>query len=280
MSAIETFVGLDSDGCVVDTMGSKQHGFLQPLMIEAFGLDPEVWRACADFVCLYSQTRGLNRYKAIYRSLCYYNDHPSKPTPMPLEDLRAFVESGRPMSNDALEAWLKDHPSEMLSRLLQWGKDVNASIISSGQLFPAYEGAREALKRMKGRSETGIVSQSPEKVLEQDWGAQGLLEFVDHVAGQELGDKVAQLTKLTSGRFPKDCILMIGDAPGDLAAARAFGCRFYPILPGQEEESWAVFNDSVYEAFVSGHYTEAEEAKRVAEFVAILPELPPWQTTK
>lgn len=278
MSDLPTFVGLDSDGCVVDTMAPKQHGFLQPLMIRTLGLDPEVYHACADFVNLYSQTRGVSRYRAIYLTLSLYNRHPAHPKPVPLEDLRAFVESGLPLSNAAVETWLADHPSAFLERILQWSKEVNAAIIASGTLFPAYEGAREALKRMHGRSETGIVSQSPEKVLEQDWGAQGLLPYVNHVAGQEFGDKVAQLTTLTAGRFPKDRILMIGDAPGDLAAARAFGCRFYPILPGQEEASWATFNAGLYDAFTAGRYTPEDEASRVEAFLATLPDAPPWET--
>ena len=44
MSTLEqptTFVALDSDGCVVDTMAAKQHGFLQPLMVKTLGLSPE-----------------------------------------------------------------------------------------------------------------------------------------------------------------------------------------------------------------------------------------------
>lgn len=31
---------------------------------------------------------------------------------------------------------------------------------------------------------------------------------------------------------------MIGDAPGDLKAARGNGALFFPVNPGDEEESW------------------------------------------
>ena len=34
---------------------------------------------------------------------------------------------------------------------------------------------------------------------------------------------------------------MCGDSPGDLAAARAVGVGFYPILVGKEQESWTAF---------------------------------------
>lgn len=282
--ALTSFVGLDSDGCVVDTMAAKQHGFLQPMLVDALGLGPmrEAYIACADFVNLYSEYRGITRFRAIFLSLTFFNRHPAVRAagfpPVPLADLEAFVNSGLPQSSEALEGWLREHPSALLETLLRWSYAVNAAILASGVVFPAYGGAREALRRMRGRSETGIVSQSPERVLRQDWDAHGLLTFVDHVAGQELGDKVAQLTALTDGRFPRDRVLMVGDAFGDLKAARAFGCRFYPILPGQEEASWARFNGEVYPAFAEGRYTPACEAALIEAFSAALPSLPPWET--
>lgn len=278
-----TFVALDSDGCVVDTMAAKQHGFLQPLMVKALGLtgDAErIYLACADYVNLYSITRGISRFKAILLNFETYNSHPDvKRLGLPIiptEALKAFVESGLPLGNPALTQWLTEHPSPFLEQILGWSLAVNDAIVTSGATFPAYEGARKALQQMQGRSETGIVSQSPEAVLREDWGRQGLLDYVQHVAGQEVGLKVAQLTALTDGRYPREKVIMIGDAPGDLEAARAFGCRFFPILPGREEESWQRFNDGIYEAFATGTYSIEAEAELIAEFEKVLPALPPW----
>ncbi len=282
MHPITTFVGLDSDGCIVDTMASKQHQFLQPLFIKSFGLEPlaEVYHQCADFVNLYSTTRGITRFRAIYLNLHYFNRHPQTLAagfpPVPTDDLKVFLDSELPPSGDALEQWLTGHPSEMLTTLLQWHHDVNNAILASEATFPAYQGAIEALRKMKGKSETGIVSQSPERVLKQDWDAHGLLAYVDHVAGQEVGNKVTQLSTLTDGHFEKSRVLMIGDAMGDLQAARDFGCRFYPIIPGQEETSWNAFNTTYYDTFLTGHYTEEVEATLIADFSAALPEEPAW----
>ncbi len=281
--ALRTFVGLDSDGCVVDTMAAKQHRFLQPMLAEMLGLGAlrEVYFQCADFVNLYSETRGITRFRAVLLSLQLFNRHPQVRAAgfpgVPLGDLEAFVASGVPQSSEALEAWLREHPSAFLERLLQWSLAVNAAILKSGTVFPVYQGAREALQKMRGRSETGIVSQSPERVLRQDWGSHGLLAFVDHVAGQEMGDKVAQLTCLTAGRYPRERVLMIGDAPGDLRAARAFGCRFYPILPGHEEASWARFNGEIYDLFAGGEYTPELERACIDVFVSALPSVAPWE---
>lgn len=274
-------VALDSDGTVLDTMAPKQHRFLQPMFVEAFGLQAQAaaYRACADFVNLFSATRGISRYHAILLTLEAFNAHPDVRAagfpPLPTADLRAFVESGLPLSADALAGWLRAHPSPFLGKLLAWGHAVNEAILASGVRFDVFPGVRVALEAMHGPCRVGIVSQSPERVLRQDWGAQGLLGHVDLVAGQELGAKPAQLAALAEGRPPAD-VLMVGDAFGDLDAARAFGCRFFPILPGREGDSWARLAGEVFPDFLAGRYDPAREAALVADFAASLPDRPPW----
>src|SRR5258706_10610569 len=69
--AREFFVGIDSDGCVFDSMEIKHKECFVPMYIKHFGLQAvskyarEVW----DFVNLYSKTRGANRFPALSRSL-------------------------------------------------------------------------------------------------------------------------------------------------------------------------------------------------------------------
>jgi hypothetical protein len=70
---------------------------------------------------------------------------------------------------------------------------------------------------------------------------------------------------------------MIGDAPGDLKAARANDFFFYPINPGQEEQSWQRFYEEAMGRFLDGSYGGDYEAALIAEFEAILPETPPWK---
>ena len=47
---------------------------------------------------------------------------------------------------------------------------------------------------------------------------------------------------------------MVGDALGDMQAAKDTGVLFYPILPGQEEESWKVFSEEILPDFLAGRY--------------------------
>src|SRR5437868_4947746 len=67
----EFFVGIDSDGCVFDSMEIKHKECFTPMFIKHFNLQAvskyarETW----DFVNLYSKTRGANRFPALSRAL-------------------------------------------------------------------------------------------------------------------------------------------------------------------------------------------------------------------
>jgi hypothetical protein len=57
------FVGIDSDGCAFDAMEIKHKECFAPSTIKALGLQSvsKYARETAEFVNLYSTTRGLNR---------------------------------------------------------------------------------------------------------------------------------------------------------------------------------------------------------------------------
>src|SRR4029079_2960728 len=67
----EFFIGIDSDGCIFDSMEIKHKECFTPMYIKHFHLQAvskyarEVW----DFVNLYSKTRGANRFPALSRAL-------------------------------------------------------------------------------------------------------------------------------------------------------------------------------------------------------------------
>jgi hypothetical protein len=69
---------------------------------------------------------------------------------------------------------------------------------------------------------------------------------------------------------------MVGDAPGDLKAARDNGALFYPINPGDEEASWERFYNEAMQRFFDGTYAGAYEAALIVEFDRRLPDTPPW----
>src|SRR5207237_7332792 len=70
-STKEFFIGIDSDGCVFDSMEIKHKECFTPMFIKHFRLQAvskyarETW----EFVNLYSKTRGANRFPALSRAL-------------------------------------------------------------------------------------------------------------------------------------------------------------------------------------------------------------------
>ena len=74
----EFFIGIDSDGCVFDTMEIKQKEAFCPTFIKHYRLQKiskyarEVW----EFVNLYSKTRGVNRFKALLRAIEFLERRP------------------------------------------------------------------------------------------------------------------------------------------------------------------------------------------------------------
>src|SRR6187455_3230478 len=70
----EFFIGIDSDGCVFDSMEIKHKECFAPMFIKHFNLQAvskyarEVW----EFVNLYSKTRGANRFRRfLVRSISF-----------------------------------------------------------------------------------------------------------------------------------------------------------------------------------------------------------------
>ena len=60
---------------------------------------------------------------------------------------------------------------------------------------------------------------------------------------------------------------MMGDAPGDLAAAHASGALFFPINPGYEADSWERFYQEGYRKFLDGTFAgKYEEELTVVSF--------------
>jgi phosphoglycolate phosphatase-like HAD superfamily hydrolase len=122
-----------------------------------------------------------------------------------------------------------------------------------------------------------VVSATPLEALEREWKEHDIARYVRVIAGQEMGKKALHLKLAAKGRYPVDHILMVGDAPGDMKAARANDALFYPINPGHEEASWQRFHEEAVHMFLAGEYAGAYEAGLIAEFERLLPKVPPWR---
>ena len=84
-----------------------------------------------------------------------------------------------------------------------------------------------------------------------------MTSLVNYIAGQEAGTKSEHILFATGGRYAPEKMLKIGDAPGDLKAARDNDALFFPIVPGKEEQSWKRFFEEGSERFFNGTFAGA-----------------------
>jgi len=283
------FVGIDSDGSVFDTMGIKQRECFCPWMIAYFGLQPvaQAARECKDFADLFSKTRGANRHKTNKRILAeLLPDHP-------MTKARNFTVPQYPhyfawvddpdslLSNEglrkAIDATADPEAQAELELALAWSERVNWAIEEIVQGMPPFPYVRESLENIRSSADAIVVSGTPNAALKREWQEHDIAQYVEVIAGQEMDAKAQHLEYAAKGKYEKNHVLMIGDAPGDRQAARANDALFYPINPGDEVTSWRRFHDEAFDKFIHGDYSGPYEAKLIAEFDAYLPELPPWQ---
>ena len=280
----EFFIGLDSDGCVFDSMEIKHKECFTPMFIKHWKLQSaaKYARRVWEFTNLYSKTRGMNRFPVCIRSLRLIQDWPeaaARGFKVPeLDPFEAFVNSSFPPSNAGLEAYMKETSHPLLDAIMEWSLAVNDAVKDIVEGVPPFPKVRETLDKMVAKSDLIVVSGTPGEALNREWEENKIEHYPQLIAGQELGKKTEHLSALAGGdRYGADKRLMIGDAPGDRNAAEATGCLFYPINPGHEEASWERLHSEALDRFYEGSYAGEYQAARVAEFEALLPENPPWK---
>lgn len=269
----EFFVGIDSDGCAFDTMELKHRKVFIPQAIASLGFQSisESYRKTAETVNLYSRSRGLGRFEAL--AICLDRMRsidalaPFVPSPEPL---LAFVNSGTPLSNDALAEYIGEDGPEILQKALHWSRESDRKIAKVVVNNPPFSGVQTTLSFAHTFANTMIVSVSPAAALQQEWGAAGFLDDIDLVAGQEFGPKKAQLAAALSEGFEPTKALMVGDAPGDHAAAKSHGILFFPIVPGREEESWQNLERDGLTRFRQGRFSGRYQEEILDEYYAAL----------
>ena len=282
-----TFVGIDSDGCVFDTMEVKQKRHFHPLILKWWGLEKleAELRASAEFVNLYSKWRGQNRFTDLLLSFELMHAWPACVAKaaacgvaLPeLAALRAYCESGLALGNPTLRQEVARTGDGELKRLLGWSLAVNEDIDKNMAPVPPFPWAVKTLEMMRGKSDCIVVSQTPEAALVKEWRHHKIEHFVGMIAGQELGTKAEHLTLASGGKYAPGRVLMIGDAPGDLKAAEKAGALFFPIVPRGEDAAWRRFCEEGYPRFLDGTFAGAYENDLKAAFLAALPDKAPWE---
>lgn len=277
----EFFVGIDSDGCVFDSMEIKHKECFAPQFIKHFHLQAvskyarEVW----EFVNLYSKTRGANRFPALIRALNLLRERPevkARNVAVPtVEAVEEWMTRETKLGNATLAAEVEGG-NEGLKPIKVWGDAVNDAVADIVHGVPPFPLVRESLVKVNEKADAMVISQTPCDALEREWAENDISNFVKIIAGQEMGTKTEHLQFAATEKYAQGKVLMIGDAPGDRKAADANKALFFPIVPGAEETSWERFHNEALARFFEGSYAGDYQDQLNKEFDGSLPENPPW----
>ncbi len=276
-------VAVDSDGCAFDTMELKCKECFIPNIIRYWDLQPvsKFARAAAEFVFLYSQWRGINRFPGLIRVFDLLKDWPEaleRRAEIPKAgSLREWIRCETRLGDPALTAEVERTGDPELKQALEWSRAINRSVAQMVRNCPPFPFVRESLARVFQQADLLVCSVTQGEALRREWQEHDLARYAAGIAGQEAGSKQEQIQTAAHALYAPARILMIGDAPGDLAAARACGARFFPINPGHEDASWERFFTEGAERFLTGEYTAEYESLLIADFDKLLPEVPPWK---
>jgi phosphoglycolate phosphatase-like HAD superfamily hydrolase len=277
------FIAIDSDGCAFDTMEIKHKECFIPNIIKHWDLQAvsKYARAAAEFVNLYSKWRGINRFPAlimVFDLLKNWDKVTERAVPIPVApNLRKWIEKESKLGNPALKAYCETHDEPDMRQALAWSKAVNESVADIVKGVPPFPHVRESLEKAQEVADILVCSATPVEALIREWQEHNIDQYAFAIAGQEQGKKSEHIGIAAGGKYEKTHMLMIGDAPGDLKAARDNGALFFPVNPGDEERSWKLFHDEALDKFIQGAYAGEYEAALIKEFDSYLPDTPPWK---
>jgi len=276
-------IGIDSDGCAFDTMEIKHKECFIPNIINYWDMQSvsKYAREAAEFVNLYSKWRGINRFPALLMVFDLLDEREEvrrrgfKSPEVP--SLREWSQKETKLGNPALRKAVEETKDPILAKTLEWSEAVNETVAKIVRGVPPFPFVRESLIKMQDFADVIVVSATPTEALQREWEEHDIAKYVKVICGQEMGTKKECLQFGKADRYEDDHVLMIGDAPGDLVAARANNVLFYPINPGDEERSWERFFNEAYYKFINGEYAGAYQDMLIEEFDRYLPSTPPWK---
>ncbi|MCX7818733.1 MAG: HAD hydrolase-like protein [Kiritimatiellae bacterium] len=275
-------LALDSDGTVFPNMPLKFRVMLDTI-IEHYGLQraPEAAERVVRFFNLESRWRGGHRFVLLAEILDALRNQPEVratgiqvPSAAPL---RQYLTEGGARSNEALARAARRDPTGELSRALRWSTEVSARLAALPAVPPFTEAAIALRELRDDAVRRVVVSQAPLDQIRREWSGADLARYVDRLWGSEIGPKPGQLERaMREFGVPPERTLLLGDSAGDLEAARVCGARFYPIVPGREEDSWRRFRVEIWPLWLAGGYGEAEQTAHALELERALPSQPSW----
>lgn len=285
----EFLIAIDSDGCAFDTMEIKHKECFIPNFIKHMRLQPvsKYAREACEFTNLYSKWRGANRFKSYTLALDLLAERPevtARGVAVPrLQGVRDWMQRETKLGNPALRAEVGQTGDPDLKLALEWSVAVNETVAEMVHGVPPFPFVRQSLEKLAPIADVIVCSATPNEALNKEWQEHDIARYVAPcgsrraICGQEAGSKKETLGQAAASGYAENRVLMIGDAPGDLEAARANNALFFPVNPGHEEASWQRFYEEACEKFLAGDYAGTYEESLITEFDKYLPETPPWK---
>jgi len=288
----EYLVAIDTDGCIADNMNGKQMLVFHPMYMEFYQLwgIESYFREVAEYYNLFSVHRGCNRFTAISLILKSLNSRGDVkkmaektwtkiPSAITVDHYLEFCKSEHcGFGTPSLERFLEKYPFDFdIHKLYGWSQQVNKALPYVNLKIQPFENVKQCLEIMSENADVIVVSQTPYDDLLSYWESHGIIDYVRIICGQEMGSKSHHIEMVkNAGSYHDEKVLVIGDAYGDLKAAKQNNACFYPVIPGKENQSWVKFPEA-FNSFLSLNYHQVEN-NMIEEFSKTLPDLPPWES--
>ena len=259
-------VCIDSDGCAMDTMEIKHRECFAPEMIKTWNLQENeeyILNLWYD-LNLYTQTRGINRFKGLAETFKIIREKGIE-----IEDLDSllnWVDTTNELSNRSLKSEIEKTNSKALKMALEWSLNVNEAIENLPKGDEPFENVKESLETLSKKVDISVVSSANGEALNDEWNRNDLVKYLRALLGQEAGTKQHCIAELKKKGYDIDKILMVGDAPGDLQAAKNNDVKFYPILVNKEGFSWERLVGEAVPKLINGEFDEIYQNQLIDEF--------------
>ena len=259
-------VCVDSDGCAMDTMEIKHRECFAPEMIKTWNLQENeeyILNLWYD-LNLYTQTRGINRFKGLAETFKIISEKGIE-----IEDIDSllnWVDTTNELSNRSLKNEIEKTNSKALKMTLEWSLNVNEAIENLPKGDEPFENVKEGLETLSKIVDISVVSSANGEALNDEWSRNELVPYLRALLGQEAGTKQHCIAELKKKGYDTDKILMVGDAPGDLQAAKNNDVRFYPILVNKEGFSWERLVNEAVPKLMNGEFDEVYQNQLIEEF--------------
>lgn len=259
-------VCIDSDGTIMDTMTIKHVNCFGPEFINVFNIKDNVEDILTEWnrANLYSLTRGINRFQGLKEILVYVKKYDYEFSGS--DEFFYWVDTTKEFSVNSIKEFMKTTSNTNCFELaLEWSKRVNESI---EKLPPslAFKGVSEVLNSIVDKVDLVGVSSANEAAVVEEWTRLDLIKLFKEVACQNKGNKAHIIEESLKIGYEKKNTIMLGDALGDLEAAKKNGVWFFPIVPGKEEISWVRFKEEALVKLLNNQFDQNYQDLLINQF--------------